>query len=319
MARGIQLGDRELQRRLRLGSELEVVLARPGAVARDADREAALAAHREAEERTFAGVGSDGRPPRPPAAREGVEQQRGVGDRAGERTGRDETGEPGEARHRGDAAARGLEPDEPGRGGRDAHRSAAVRSGGERQEPGRDGDRRPAARPAGAEAPVVRVAGDRTGERLGVAREAELGGRGLAEAHAPGVVEPAGEVVGFRGDVVGEGPRSVAGRHAGAGDEVLVGERHPPDRQGVREGPDRGGPGPRLLGGHLGERAESRVEPGDPREVVLGEFERRHLTVAEALELLERREVVQVGHRFRLRSLTTGRCPGWLVTQVTNH
>ncbi len=310
-----EFGDRDLQRRLGLRRELEVERGRPRAVAADTDRESALAAHGRTEERPAVPRGRDGRPRRRTRADEGVEQQRGIGDRAGQRTRGDQPRERVEPRLRGDAAARRLQPDQPRRGRRDANRPSAIRPGSERQEPRSDGDGCPAGGTAGTEGGVVRVAGDRAGEGFRVTRKAELGRRRLAEADATGVVEYEGQFVGCRGYVVGEGTRTVAGRHTRAGDEVFVAERQPPDRQGVRQLLHRGGSLPGELGGHLREGAEVGIQSFDTREVVVDEFERGHLAAAQPVELLESREVVQFEHGS---SLTQRSKPAWLVTQVTN-
>ena len=119
-----------------------------------------------------------------------VEEQRGVGDVAGDRA-VDRQAVPGlvQRRHR-DAVALRLEAEQAAAAGGDADRAAAVGAERAADQAGGDRGRRAAARAARRAVEVPRVAGRAERRRLGERRDLELGDVGLADDHRAGGAQP---------------------------------------------------------------------------------------------------------------------------------
>ena len=132
---------------------------------------------------------------------------------------------------------------------------------------------------------------------LGVAGRAELGRRGLAEAHQPGRFHGEHHAVGDLGHEVVVGGGAEGGADAGGEVEVLDRGGQAPERAGTVgwHGAQGGGSLTGLLGGVVHEGADV-VEPLDAVEVVLNQLERGRLAAADERPLLEGGQVVELGH-----------------------
>ncbi|MDQ1122830.1 hypothetical protein QE412_001403 [Microbacterium trichothecenolyticum] len=276
VSRVAQPGAGRLERGARVGVQHDVFVVVPRRHGRDTDPQESGRAPSGVDERTGTGGGGGIRERCEPDER--VEQQPcvlgGPRDRARDR----ETVGRVEARTDRQAAARRLEPDDADRGGRDADGPAAVGAHRRGQQARRDRDRSAAAGPARPGGQPPRVARRCVDERLGEPGEPELGRARLSHVDGAGGVEGLGERIGCRGHEVRSGAGAIAGGHAGAGDEVFVGEGDAPQRP-ARGSDERGDATQGGVRGHLGERAQIG-EPGDAVEVVRREVARIERAVA---------------------------------------
>ena len=189
----------------------------------------------------------------------------------------------------------GLQPEQPAARRRDPDRATAVRALGHRNQPRGHRGRRPARGAARHPGPVPRRHRRRIALGLGVAGRAELRGRRLAEAdHARGLDRERDRVADV-GHVVREHRRAELRGHARRQVEVLDRGRHAEQRPVVRPGAQAAGPLQRELRGERDERAHV-VETMGAFEVVLGQLGGRHLTASHQVALLQRGQVVQLGH-----------------------
>ena len=238
-----------------------------------------------------------------PRVREDVEERSRVPDIAREDPVARETRPVRAPRTRTHEPAARLEPDEPARARGDADRPAAVVAVGDRDDAGRDRGGRSAARAAGRARRVPRRAGRGSVVGLGVAGQAELGRRRLAEHHRARTSEERDDAVVDVRDVVREerGPRREA--HARDHREVLDGARDAEQRWeaarvvGGREDPlGLRGLGERPLGREGDERADLRAETLGAVERMAHDLGRGGLAAADRLCGLEGREVVKLAH-----------------------
>ena len=91
----------------------------------------------------------------------------------------------------GDAAEGGLEPEQSGESGRDADGPAAVTAGADGQQPARTPTAAdPPEEPPGRAFEVVGIRGGAVQPGVGAVDATELAGRGLADQHGAGLLQP---------------------------------------------------------------------------------------------------------------------------------
>ena len=212
------------------------------------------------------------------ARHQGIEQQRGVGGGAGERSGNHELRGIARAFPGRHEPTSGLQPDQPACRGRDPHGAAAVGPWGERQQPrGHRGSAaaRGAARTA---AECMRIARRRGDPVLAVGRQAELRDLRLAQRDDPGGLERGGKRAVGQGRLALQGGASMRGDDPCHIRQVLEGDRHSMQRgqsaavpapEGVELVRCRGVL-PRLFRGDRDEGPEVRVLGFDAVQEMIG-------------------------------------------------
>ncbi len=168
--------------------------------------------------------------------------------------------------------------------------------------------------------------GGRSAGGLGVGREPELRGGGLAQADRARGAQQRRRVVVDVGHVVAEDRRAERRADTGGDGQVLDRRRHAQQRRRVTtcgQQVVRGlGGVERPVGGDGDERAEHVVERLDPAQVVLHELDSAQLTARHGGGLLQRAEVVRLGasgftHRQGLHHARSGRQPLKIGPRIT--
>ena len=231
-------------------------------------------------------------------AGDGVEQQGGVGHRAGQgavHVEREPRRGGGPARY---AARRRAEPDDVAEAGRVAQRASEVAAVGEGCHARGEGGGGPAAAAAARLRQVPGVAGRAEHLVEGLRAGPQFGRVGLAEgdrAGGPLALDDEGRLVGH---VVLEGAAAEGGADAGGDEQVLVNDGQAvqgADREARRQvRVRRVGGGERRVGhaGHDG--VDARIEPVDAVEMRLHDLARRHRPPADQLGQPARRQLAQV-------------------------
>ena len=159
-----------------------------------------------------------------------AEEQRGVGDVAGQRAGLVERRGEGDHPVAADGAVGRLQPDDPAQRRRLADRAAGVRADRPRREAGRDGGGAAAARAARDARAVPRVEHRPVGRVLVRRAHRELVLVGLAQQRRPGSRQALHDGGRVGRPVALEDPRPGLARHALGAEQVLDRERHPAER-----------------------------------------------------------------------------------------
>ena len=212
----------------------------------------------------------------------------------------------GEGHHpvAGGAAVGRLGADDPADRGRLADRAAGVGAERERRLVGGDGGGRAAGGAARHPGQVPRVMRGAVAGVLGRGAHRELVHVGLADEDGAGLAQPPGD-----GRLVGRVPaledlRPAGGGRPDGGEQVLHRDRDP--GQGAerlaRRPPavHRAGLRQRVLGVHVQERPHVAVYGGDPVQVRLGDFGRRHASCGHRGGQLGRGHRGQIVHRVPL-------------------
>ena len=227
------------------------------------------------------------------AAGDDVEHRRRVADGARDRPDVPDVLEAAEHRAIRDAPERGLQAVHAAERGRNADRAAAVGSERQRADPARHRRGGAAARAAGRQGRVPRIARDAEERVLGERLVAELRGVGLAKEHRAGRLQAAHRERVVLGDELLVEPGAAGGREAARREDILDRDGHAmerPDGLALHDGDLRFARGdPRGVGGYEAEGVERRIDRLEAREHGVEHLERLHLFLPDEGRELESR------------------------------